>query len=53
MTKSGEDTKKNHGTSKLENERKNCANMFPRVRKQSLLFGTGVCINYVSFGDHF
>ena len=37
--------RKKHGTGKLDSERENCGNTFPRVRKQTLLFETGVCID--------
>ena len=40
--------RKKQGAGKLESERENCANTFLRVRKQTLLPGTGVCIVYVS-----
>ena len=52
LKRSGERSKKIQGASKLDNERKNCANMFPRVRKQTFFLETGVCFNYVSFIDH-
>ena len=42
-------THRKQGTGKLDSEGKNCANTFPRVRKQTLLFETGVCIDYVRF----
>ena len=49
---STEHSLKNHGTDHLDKERKNCANMFPRVRKQMFLLAASVCFNYVSFIDH-
>ena len=47
--KSYEHSQKKHGTGKPDSERKNCANTFPRVRKQTLLIETCVCIGYASF----
>ena len=42
-------THKKPGTDKLDIEKNYCANTFPRVWKQTLLFEVGVCIGYPSF----
>ena len=46
---SNEHSLKNHGTGELDSERKNCANIFPLVRKQIFLFETGIYIEHISF----
>ena len=47
--KSCEHSQKSYGPSNLDSERKTCANTFPRVGKQTLLFEAGVCNAYASF----
>ena len=51
--KSSEHSYNKQGTGKFDSQRKNCANTFPRVRKQILLLETGVCIDYASFIGQF